>query len=90
MVLIEREKFIQQLRQRREALGLAREKLAETIRNKHNSKLTTNTIAQFENGTLRGNNYDYLYQLDDVITDFEKSQNNSKNLANTVNENHER
>jgi predicted transcriptional regulator len=90
MVLIKREKFIEQLRKRRESVGIPRELLAETIRNKHNSKLTTNTIAQFENGTLRGNNYDYLYQLDDVITDFEKSQNNSKNLANTVNENHER
>jgi len=86
--LINRDELIKQLIERRQKVGLTREELAATIRRKHNHTIIANTIFKIDTKKIKGS-YDYFYLMDDVISDFEKSQKNNNILAESNNENKE-
>jgi hypothetical protein len=87
--LEDRDTLLKKFEERMRKANITRENLAAYIRNKHNSTMIANTIYKIQTKKIKGS-YDYFYQIDDAISDFEKSQKNKNNLADSVNENHER
>jgi hypothetical protein len=86
--LEDRDKLLKKFRERMEKANVTRENLAAHIRNKFNSTIIANTIYKIETKKIKGS-YDYFYQIDNALTDFEKSQKNKNNLATSVNKNSE-
>jgi predicted transcriptional regulator len=76
--LKQRHELLKQLVSRRVKVGLTQDKLAETIRNRFNTKISVVTISRIERGTLN-TKYDTLYQMNLIISEHEKNFKNQKN-----------
>ena len=82
--LPDRDTLLRMYEMRMKKANVTRENLAAYIRSKFGSTIIANTIYKIQTKKIKGS-YDYFYQIDNALTDFENSQNNKNNLADSVN-----